>query len=372
MKNQRMANIELLRNISMFMVIAIHLFTKTSVLWNMEPKRPAYAISWLLYGLCMTGVNCYVIISGYFLSESKFKLEKLLKIYIQVLFYSVTAALIAKFVLGLEMESSLISVLLPITNREYWFATVYIGLYCLMPFLNFFIKALNRKQFQGLLAVLTVLFCIIPTVFHADSWLEDGGAYGIVWFVFLYFIGAYIKLYNKDECRKSVWLWYAGVILLIPVSKLAIMLAGSFQNIVGADKISRISEVFYRFNSIPALCASVLLFAGFLQLKIVRPGLVYLINLASGTTFGIYLIHNNRNISHYLWERVVRVDYWLVERENVLMIVLILCIVFVICGMTEGIRKLLFKMLRLDLAVSKAAALLESLFRRTFNARLDE
>lgn len=301
MKNQRMANIELLRSISMFMVIAIHLFTKTSVLWNIDPKRPVYAMSWLLYGLCMTGVNCYVIISGYFLSGSKFKLEKLLKIYIQVLFYSVTVSFAAKSIPGVEMESSLISVFLPITNREYWFATVYIGLYCLMPFLNLFIKALNKKQFQGLLAVLSALFCVIPTVLRADGWLEDGGAYGIVWFSFLYLIGAYIKLYNKDERRKKIWLWYAGAVLLIPVSKFAIMFAGGFQNIVGADKISRISGVFYCFNSIPALCASVLLFVGFLQLKIVKPGLVYLINLASGTTFGIYLIHNNKNISHYLW-----------------------------------------------------------------------
>ena len=372
MKNQRMANIELLRSTSMFMVIAIHLFTKTSVLWNIDPKRPVYAASWFLYGLCMTGVNCYVIISGYFLSDSKFKLEKLIKIYIQVLFYSVTIAFIAKCIPGLEMKSSWLSVFLPITNREYWFATVYIGLYCLMPFLNLFIKTLNKKQFQELLAVLAVLFCVIPTILHADSWLEDGGAYGIVWFSFLYLIGAYIKLYNKDERRKNIWLWYVGVVLLIPVSKFAIMFTGSFQNIVGADKISRISEVFYCFNSIPALCASVLLFVGFLQLKIVKPKSVCLINLASGTTFGIYLIHNNKNISHYLWGGVARIDYWLAERENILMIILILCMVFTVCGLIEGIRKLLFRVLRLDWMVGRAAARAESLLRRKYNERLDE
>ena len=372
MKNQRMANIELLRNISMFMVLAIHLFTKTSVLWEMNPKQPVYGISWFLYGLCMTGVNCYVIISGYFLSDSNFRIGKLLKIYVQVWFYSVIISLIAKFILGLEMESGWLAVFLPITNREYWFATVYIGLYCLMPFLNLFIKALSRKQFQRLLAVLAVFFCVIPTILHADSWLEDGGAYGIVWFSFLYLIGAYIKLYNKDERKKKIWLWYAGVILLIPASKFAIMFAGGFQNIVGADKISRISEVFYHFNSIPALCASVLLFIGFLQLKIVKPKSAYLINLLSGTTFGVYLIHNNRNIAHYLWGGVVKIDYWLVERENMLVVILILCAVFTVCGLIEGIRKLLFRVLRLDWMTEKAAASVESLLRREYNARLDE
>lgn len=353
-----MANIELLRNLSMFMVLAIHLFTKTSVLWNMNPKQPVYAASWFLYGLCMTGVNCYVIISGYFLSDSHFKLEKLLKIYVQVLFYSVAIALIAKYVLGAEMVSSPAAVFLPITNSEYWFATIYLGMYCLTPFLNLFVKTLSKKQFQALLAVLSVLFSIIPTFLHADSWLGDGGAYGIVWFVFLYFIGACIKMYYQDNLHKKVWFLYAGVILLIPASKFVIMIVGSLQGYIGMDKVLRISEVFYSFNSVPALCASVLLFIGFLQVKIKNRKLIFAINLSSGMTFGIYLIHNNRNISHFLWGGV-RIDYWLIERENIWIILLILCMVFVICGLIEGIRKLVFRMLRLDSAVSKAAAWLE-------------
>lgn len=363
MKHQRMANIELLRNISMFMVIAIHLFTKTSVLWEIDLRQPVYCISWFLYGLCMTGVNCYVIISGYFLSDSKFKVEKLLKIYVQVLFYSVTISLIAKYVLGLEMTSSWLAVFMPITHREYWFATVYIGMYCLMPFLNLLIKTINQKQFQCLLAVLSILFSIIPTFLHADGWLGDEGAYGIVWFIFLYFIGAYIKMYYQGDWLKGTWLLYTSVILLIPVTKFVVLLIGGWQNMIGMEKILRVSEVFYNFNSVPALCASVVLFICFLQLKIENTKIAFMINLLSGMTFGIYLIHNNRNISHFLWESL-RIDYWLIQRNNILIIILILCIVFVICGLIEGVRKLLFKALRLDWIVSKIAALLEELLHK--------
>lgn len=366
MKNHRMANIELLRNISMFMVLAIHLFTKTSVLWEMDPKRPVYGMSWFLYGLCMTGVNCYVIISGYFWRDSKFKFEKLLRIYVQVWFYSVIVSLIAKFILGLEMESGWLAVFLPITNREYWFATVYLGLYCLMPFLNILVKTLTQKQFQSLLAVLFVLFSIIPTFFHADNWLEDGGAYGIVWFVFLYFIGAYVKMYYTNNMQQRVWLLYIGCILLIPISKFAVMFIGSLQNLIAIDKIYRISEVFYYFNSVPALCASVLLVIGFLQLKINNRKIVSVINFSSRMTFGIYLIHNNKNISHFLWQGL-RINYWLIERENMLIIILILCIVFAICGVIEGIRKLLFKVVHLDQMIGRIAELLEHFWRRTSN-----
>lgn len=371
MKKQRMANIELLRSISMFMVLAIHLFTKTSVLWNMDATRPVYAISWVLYGLCMTGVNCYVIISGYFLCDSSFKFEKLFKIYCQVLFYSVTLAFIAKCILGLEMESGWVAVFLPITNREYWFATVYIGLYCLMPFINILIRALTQKQFKNLIVVLGMLFCIIPTFLHADSWLEDGGAYGIVWFIFLYLIGAYIKIYYNNKLRKRAWILYVGAILLIPVSKFIVMLVGSMQSIIGADKVFRLSEVFYCFNSVPALCASVLLFICFSRITIVNERVISVINLFSGTTFGIYLLHNNRNLSHYLWEGI-RVDYWLMQRENILMIMLILCMAFVICGLTEGIRKVLFKALRLDWLINIIAHYCEGIMRRVFHEGVDQ
>ena len=259
----------------------------------------------------------------------------------------------------------MLAVFLPITNSEYWFATIYVGMYCLMPFLNILAKAMSQRQFQGFLTVLGALFSIIPTFLHADGWLADGGAYGIVWFVFLYFIGAYIKMYYRDESHKKVWLLYIGVILLIPISKFVIMIAGSLQNYIGMDKIMHISEVFYSFNSVPALCASVLLFICFLQIKIRNAKGISIINFLSGTTFGIYLIHNNRNISHFLWGRV-GIDYWLTERENVLIIILILCMVFVVCGLIESMRKLMFKMTCLDMAVSKLAVLMENCWKNAY------
>ena len=354
MEKKRLANIELLRSVSMFMVIAIHLFTKTSVLWNMNPKRPVYLISWLIYGFCMTGVNCYVIISGYFLCNSHFRLSKLFQIYIQVLFYSVVLAFISKYVLGLEMVSSWIAVFLPITNREYWFATIYIGMYCLMPFLNILIRAMSQRQFQGLLAVLTGVLCFIPTFLHADGWLGDGGAYSITWFIFLYLIGAYIKMYSQNKRYQKIWLLYSGTILLIPTIKFIIMMIGSLQNYISIDKVQRISEVFYAFNSVPALCASVLLFLCFLQVKIQHPKCVTCINLISRSTFGIYLIHNNRNIAHALWEGL-KIDYWLTEKENILIVLFILCAVFIVCGWIETIRKRLFILLRIDRVINKAA-----------------
>lgn len=353
--NKKLANIELLRVISMFMVVMIHLMTKTSVLTEMKLNQPVYYVSWFLYGLCMTGVNCYVIISGYFGVESKFRLEKLLRLYIQVLFYSIVIAVIAH-ALGLELVSGLTGMLLPITRSEYWFVTVYLGMYCIMPYLNFAAQKMDEKQLKQMLLVLAVLFSVIPTFLHSSGWLGDGGAYGIAWFSFLYFIGAYIRrFYNSRE--KKIGLYYLAAILIIPISKYIILFAGSHLNFVSSETIVKASEILYSFNSLPALCASVLLFVFFVNVKIENEILTKSINFIGRLTFGIYLIHNNRNISHYLWEKL-RINYWLVERENILAVIGIWAAVFVVCAAVEWIRQLLFKLLGIDKLIGKTADVL--------------
>lgn len=195
----------------MFLVILIHLMTKTSALSEMNPSQPIYYISWFLYALCMTGVNCYVLISGYFWTETKFRLEKLLHIYFQVLFYSVTIAVVM-YACKMELKSSWICVFLPVTNSEYWFATIYLGLYCLTPYLSLIIQNMEEKPFRKLLMILGILLCVIPTFLRADGWLGDGGAYGISWFIYLYLMGGYIRKYYPDGEKKACRYYLASVL----------------------------------------------------------------------------------------------------------------------------------------------------------------
>lgn len=360
---KRSSNIELLRVISMFMVVMIHLMTKTSVLWEMDQSQAVYYISWFLYGLCMTGVNCYVLISGYFYKETKFKFEKLLSIYFQVLFYSVVIAAVM-YLMKIELRSSKIGVILPITNREYWFATVYLGLCCLTPYLNIVIEHMEEKKLRQLLIVLGLLFSVIPTFLHADNWLEDGGAYGIVWFVFLYFTGGYIRKFYSGGIKKA-GLYYLGCILIIPVSKYLILLfgryGGALSSLIQGDKIIKISEVLYAFNSLPALCASVFLFLFFCSVQIKNVKMMKVINFFGSLTFGVYLIHNNKTLSHYLWENL-HINDWLVKKNNIFMIIILWISVFIVCSMIELLRQQLFKLFKINKFINKIAEKINQIF----------
>lgn len=353
---KRMSNMELLRNISMLMIVLLHLMGKTSAITDIAPGRPVYYAAWILSAVCRMGNNLFVLISGYFAKESKFKLGKLLHLYVQVLFYSVTLALLMKL-LHVDLTSRLLAVVFPITHSEYWFATVYIGLYCLMPGLNIILEHADRKQLEQLLIVSGILFSVIPTLFHASGWLGDGGAYSIVWFCFLYLLGAYSRQYGQAVLEKSgmktkMGLCFLGSILIVPLSKFAIVLLGSGR--FSEDFVTKASEILYPSNSIPVLCASVLLLLLFCSVKLENDRLAKIINLTGGVTFGIYLIHNNRNLAHYLWE-TCRVHYWLAERGSLLAVIGIGIGVFAVCGLLEWLRQQLFTILRADKLMDKAA-----------------
>lgn len=353
--DKRKTSIEILRCLSMILVVAIHLFTKTSVLYEIAVDSPVYWIVWILYGFCVTAVNCFVLITGYFMVNADFKVEKLLKLYTQVLFYSIVIALVVKFGLHLELKLRWQEVFFPITGGEYWFVTVYLVLYILSPFVNILVKNLDQKTHKHLLLILCVLFSVIPTVRHVDGWLGDGGAYGITWFIFLYLIGTYIRKYSDGFGKKKFGRLYLLTILLIPTSKYVIMLFGrEVSTHLMPEKVLDASETLYEFNSLPALLASVFLFLFFVNIRDF-PGKIARLAVWGGKfSFGVYLIHNNPNFSHFLWEKL-GIDYWLIQKRNIIIPIVLLILVYISCSFLEYLRECLFNLCRINQLIDKIA-----------------
>ena len=77
--SKRQANFELLRIVAMFMIISLHYLVKG---WVATPfpfavkENPVAVFAWLVEAFCIVAVNCYVLISGYFLVESAWKPER--------------------------------------------------------------------------------------------------------------------------------------------------------------------------------------------------------------------------------------------------------------------------------------------------------
>ncbi len=82
----RNLNIEVLRIVSMFMIIAGHAITHTNILDNISGYN-FYIIKF--FGIVFNvATNVYVLISGYLLCDKTFKIKKVFNLWFQVFFYS--------------------------------------------------------------------------------------------------------------------------------------------------------------------------------------------------------------------------------------------------------------------------------------------
>ena len=86
---ERNANMDLLRILSMFLIILLHSIDHSGVLEvaDVGPMHMQLYIRFI-YMLTQVCVNCYVLLSGYLLVKSKFRLQKLVALWMEVIFYS--------------------------------------------------------------------------------------------------------------------------------------------------------------------------------------------------------------------------------------------------------------------------------------------
>ena len=127
---QRNPNFDMLRILSMLFIIDNHciLHVATPEYQAQQVKGFNFILTDILYQAAYVAVNCYVLISGYFLvgnNKCNFKFHKVMKLWSVVIFYSVSIYAIC--VLGFKLQplalKDIVLVLLPIPYDLYWFFT---------------------------------------------------------------------------------------------------------------------------------------------------------------------------------------------------------------------------------------------------------
>ncbi len=200
--SKRQANFELLRIAAMLMIISLHYLVKG---WAATPfpfavkDHPTGVFAWLIEAFCIVAVNCYVLISGYFLVESAWKPGRVVSLLCQVLFYSllIPAVLLLCGVVSLRNLDTYdwIGFVFPFGTEHYWFATAYLIMYLFAPFLTAGIQKMKKRDLQILLALLLTFFSlektIVPVYLATDRYGYDFG-----WFLCLFLIAGYIRLYG--------------------------------------------------------------------------------------------------------------------------------------------------------------------------------
>lgn len=342
-KPARQASIEFLRSIAMLMVITLHYLDKGGILVPLtETQGFSGYMAWLLEAFCIVAVNTYVLVSGYFLVESGFKRKRLITLVLQVLFYSILVPVF--LVLCNILPASeltlyhFLNYVFPVQMEHYWFATAYILLYLFVPVLSAGAKQMSRVQLRNTIWLLLAVFSLSKTVLPFQLAIDRHG-YDVVWFLCLFLIAAYIRLYGSGRLQKSSH----GICLYVGSSLgtflLAVMIA-YFSKRFG--KFGYFAENTFNYNHILCLLGAIGLFLAFLYWKMPEGIFARLVRKLAPYTFGVYLLHENREIK-YLWMQWLGIERYGNGHWFVLHWLVSVLVVFMVGILVDYVRNLLFK-----------------------------
>lgn len=296
----RESNLELYRIIVMLLIVAHHYVVNSGLT---SAGGPVYAdpLSWrslflLLFGAWgKTGINCFVLITGYFMCRSRITAKKFAKLLGEVMLYRVVLNGIF-WITGYSAFSlkNLVMLLIPVTNVGNGFTGAYLVFFLFIPFLNVLVQAMTRKQHILLLALCSFTYIFLGTVPFFSVTMNY-----VSWFMVLYLIASFIRLYPCElfENRK-LWGWMTlGSVAVSAVSVVACAWLGT----------KRGSNMAYEFvtdsNTFLAVATGV---SSFLYFKNMQLKYSKIINTIAASTFGVLLIHANSDaMRQWLWKDVL-------------------------------------------------------------------
>lgn len=278
----------------MILIVAHHYAGKGALSESLVFSSNKYIVDFLLFGGKL-GVNCYFLISGYFMCKSKITVRKILKIASEVWFYSLVMLILFNTIL-VPTETiggkTILQSLLPITYNAYWFATTYIVLMLVSPFLNRFIQSMDKDMHKKLLVVCTTLFCILSSLIRAKFGVND-----LIFCINLYFVAAYIRKY-VDINKLNVKMHLTGLCIATFLVFLSIFIFDFIGSNFHIQFLLDHSTYFTNSYSILLFIMGVELFL--LSLRGNKSNVI--INKISSATFGVYLIHENNILRPYIWK----------------------------------------------------------------------
>ena len=285
-KNVRDSNIELLRILVTLFVIILHYNNKNNgkAFVYAEALPEQYQILVILEMAAICAVNIFVLISGYFMCNSrKADITKVLRLYLDVMLLPA-----AYYLLNCVLKHA--SVSLPQLLRTMiplcWYVAVYSGLYLISPYLNRIVRDLPKAQFRTMLLVFLTVCSIWPSALELITALTgtkltsacplgtqgSGAGYTLIHFIMMYLLGSYFRLHPPEVKKRiripAVCLYGICTVLLVLYSKL-----------YWAGSLSYCNPL--------AILQAIALFHAFQSFQLKNRW----INEISGCSFGVYLLH---------------------------------------------------------------------------------
>ncbi|WP_312188564.1 acyltransferase family protein [Enterococcus sp.] len=323
-KINRLSNFELLRLVSMFLIV-LHHYGVHGLVDETGTSLQSVGVG-MLTSFGKSGVFLFVLIGSFFLVDKSFDCSRIINIISSTFFYSFLILFLGIVFFRNQITTMQIIRSIFFVPLNYWFVTDYIFLLLIIPFLNLLVKNLSRKNFETLLVIGLVFLFVFPSFFSSASEYSN-----IDIFAFLYCVTIYLKKYNicpnwsQGKLGICMVFLFFGIILSVYVISL-------YSNVT---KDLSINTLFLtRTNSLLTLLFSLVCFLFFKGWDL---GYNSTINVASKATLGIYLIHDNPIIRSLLWKAINNQQYHSLS-ETIIAGLFFSFLVYTCCLIIELIR----------------------------------
>lgn len=324
----RQSNIELLRIISMFMVMLLHTTQAIGYPDYIPNNTTEFYFVGLTKAVSVVAVNVFVMISGWF--GIRYSIKGLFRFLFQVLFFAVVG-----YIMGILFKATTFSISdfcaqgLMLSSRHYWFVGCYLLLFALSPILNLYCENATKRQFATvlltLLAIQTTTAWLFPT-FQA----EIKGGYSAVSFITLYLIARYVRIHTprwSTMTPKYDAIVYA--VLTLVLSVIAYFTHGGGMALID----------FYSYTSPLVIVSSLFLLLAFTKFSFQNKA----INIIAASSFAVYLLHECLTIKQPLYREVVADLYHAANPavSNVFDVLGFILLVYVLAIVIDKVRILL-------------------------------
>lgn len=296
-KKQRQSNLEVLRILSMLLVMMLHYLPlrmpTDAAMVDLNPLKALLNLE--LHSISIICVHCFILISGYF--GIKCRIKSFFSLIFQLLFWAFAGFIIAKYLIApyysLNESYSLKDFVAVMFNwyKGRWFVSAYITLYILSPVINSYIEHSTERQLLKFILV----FYLYSTIYgYFMRSLEFATGLSAISLMGLYLIGAWLRksTYNVVKWSKTYdLLGFLICTLILTLGSIALLKTG-------------ISTSIYGYLNPVVIIESVFLFQFFRKVQI---GHIYWINYLAIGAFSAFLLHCHPYLSEYcslMWNAI--------------------------------------------------------------------
>ena len=323
--SDRASNFELLRLLSMFLIVFYHLLR-----WFVQ-DNPAYDWVRAFWLPLHVGVVCFILISGYFRIRPS---SRGLLLLLGILFvYS-----LPNIVSGIKQAGSAYDILHSlqfVSRSEFWFVKVYVALYLLSPLLNsFFEHSSLRGQWYllGVFALLTVYY----GYFAEEISYSEGK--NVLYFMLIYQVGHLLQVYSSKWKAMKMNRLVGGYLLFnVLLVVLFLLTRGSWMG----DLIWKLS---FPYNSPVLILNAAWLFVIFGRMEFHSLS----VNRLAGHCFAIYLIHGLPLLIDTVERPVIQGIFHLTGDKllaTIPLLFVLACLIMVICIAIDSLFRPLWKVI---------------------------